>query len=350
MSAGLAVPAAPGRRRAALVLPLLVLLLAGTGVAALGSGAVPIPPARVVAALLGIGEGGDALVLWHVRLPRLLLGALVGAALAVAGALMQGLFRNPLADPGLLGVSSGASLAAGLTIVLGDTLLAPVIGRLPFAALPVGAFLGGLAVTLLLYAVATQGGRTSTATLLLAGVAVGAFTGALMGLLAYASDDRQLRDLSFWSLGSLSGATWAKLAAAAPLILPALAATPFLARGLNALALGEAEAFHLGFSVERLKGAIILLVAVAVGACVAVSGLIGFVGIVAAHALRLAIGPDHRRLLPAAALFGAVLLVGADTLARSLVAPAELPVGIVTAFVGAPFFLWLLLRREAGLA
>jgi iron complex transport system permease protein len=323
----------------------------------LGTGAVRIPPERVAAVLAGWLTGDaqvlssrEALVILNIRLPRLLLGAMVGAGLAVAGALMQGLFRNPLADPGLVGVSAGAGLAAAATIVLGDKLLAGVIGKLPFAALPAGAFLGGLLTTTLLYLIATREGRTSVATMLLAGVALGALAGAMTGFLAYLSDDRQLRDLTFWSLGSLGGATWTKVWAIAPVILPLLAAMSFLARGLDALALGEAEAFHLGVPVQRLKVAIVVLTALAVGASVAAAGLIGFIGIVVPHMLRLLIGPGHRWLLPLSAVGGAVLLVAADTIARIVVAPAELPIGIVTAAIGAPFFLWLLLRGDRSLA
>ncbi len=331
------------------VLTLLVILASGL---ALGSGATGVPPSRVLTILAGQSSApaGDALIVLQVRLPRLLLGLLVGAALACSGALMQGLFRNPLADPGLVGVSAGAALAAAITIVAGDALLAPWIGPLPFSALPIGAFIGGLITTWGLYLVATRQGRTSIAVMLLAGVAFGAMSGAIIGFLAYLSDDRQLRDLSFWSLGSLSGATWTKVAAATPLILPVLLLTPFLARGLNALALGEAEAFHLGVPVQRVKAVAIMLVAVAVGASVACAGMIGFVGIVVPHVLRLTAGPDHRMLLPGSALLGAALLVSADTVARTVAAPAELPIGILTAAFGAPFFLWLLLRRQGGIA
>jgi len=342
----------PGRRP--LLFAGLAALLLLVGIAALGLGATGIPAARVVSILAEAAagqpaQGGDALIVLQVRLPRLLLGFLVGAALASSGALMQGLFRNPLADPGLVGVSAGAALAAAATIVLGDALLAPLIGALPFGLLPFGAFAGGLLTTLALYRIATRGGRTSMATMLLAGVAFGALSGAVMGLFSYVSDDRQLRDLTFWSLGSLSGATWTKIAAAAPFILPGLLLTPFLARGLNALTLGEAEAYHLGVPVQRVKALAILLVAVAVGASVACAGMIGFVGIVVPHVLRLLAGPDHRMLLPASAMLGAALLVAADTVARTIAAPAELPIGILTAAIGAPFFLWLLLRRQGGL-
>ena len=339
-------------RRMVLLLALAGLLVL-VSIVGLGLGATGVPPSRVLAvladALTGRAvSGGDALIVLQVRLPRLLLGLLIGAALASTGALMQGLFRNPLADPGLVGVSAGAALAAAATIVLGDRLLAPLIGPLPFGALPVGAFAGGLLTTLALYVVATRSGRTSIATMLLAGVAFGALAGAVMGLFSYLSDDRQLRDLSFWSLGSLSGATWTKVMAVTTFILPTLLAMPFLARGLHALSLGEAEAFHLGVPVQRVKAVAILLVAVAVGASVAAAGMIGFVGIVVPHVLRLIAGADHKMLLPASALLGAALLVAADTVARTVAAPAELPIGILTAAIGAPFFLWLLLRRQGG--
>jgi iron complex transport system permease protein len=344
------------RRKLVLAGALLVLTFVLLAVAALGSGAVKIPPARVVATIRGwlFGDAEamasrEALVIFSIRLPRLILGGLIGAALAISGTLMQGLFRNPLADPGLVGVSSGAALAAAATIVLGDRLFGTVSAQLPFILLPFGAFFGGLASTLILYAIATRHGRTSVAVMLLAGVALGAFAGAMTGMLAFISDDRQLRDLTFWSLGSLSGASWTKVMVIAPLILPIILAVPMLARGLNALLLGEAEAFHLGIPVQRLKTAAILMVAVAVGASVAAAGVIGFVGIVVPHLLRLMLGPDHRMLLPFAALMGATLLTAADLLARTLVAPAELPIGILTATIGAPFFLWLLLRRDRSL-
>ncbi|MGO4707332.1 FecCD family ABC transporter permease [Microvirga sp. 2MCAF38] len=339
------------REQHSLVLGMLAMLLVGVSLVALNFGASGIATKRIFAILVSVfgadvgTTGGDALIVLQVRLPRLLLGLLIGAALASSGALMQGLFRNPLADPGLVGVSAGASLAAAATITLGDRL----VGTLPFSMLPLGAFAGGLFTTLGLYLVATRTGRTSVATMLLAGVAFGALGGALMGLLSYLSDDRQLRDLTFWSLGSLSGATWTKVIGVVPFVAPALLAMPFLARGLNALALGEAEAFHLGASVQRVKALAIFLVAVSVGASVASAGVIGFVGIVVPHILRLLAGPDHRLLLPASALLGAALLTGADIVARTIVAPAELPIGILTAAIGAPFFLWLLLRRQRNM-
>lgn len=347
--------AAARRRQAWLALIALTLLCLVLAIVAIGQGAVAIAPGRVAEILLAkitggsaVLEGRDAMVVLNIRLPRVLLGLLVGAALAVSGALMQGLFRNPLADPGLVGVSAGAALAAAATIVLGDRYLAGTLMKLPFAALPAGAFCGGLVSTLVLYLIATRQGRTSIATMLLAGVALGALAGALTGLLAYLSDDRQLRDLTFWSLGSLGGANWTKLAVVAPIMLPLLLCVPLLARGLNALMLGEAEAYHLGLPVQTIKALAILMVALTVGASVATAGVIGFVGIVVPHLIRLAIGPDHRLLLPLSTLGGAMLLAGADIAARLIVAPAELPLGIVTAAIGAPFFLWLLLRKAGA--
>nr|WP_052231964.1 iron chelate uptake ABC transporter family permease subunit [Methylobacterium sp. ZNC0032] len=344
-----------GRRRAGLLAVIgLALACLFLTIVAIGQGAISIPPGRVAEILMArltgdtsLLEGRDVLVVLNIRLPRVLLGLLVGAGLAVSGALMQGLFRNPLADPGLVGVSSGAGLAAAATIVLGDRFLAGTMMKLPFAALPFGAFCGGLITTLALYLISTRGGRTSVATMLLAGVALGAMAGALTGLLSFISDDRQLRDLTFWSLGSLGGASWTKLSVVAPIILPLLLLMPLLARGLNGLMLGEAEAYHLGIPVQRIKALAILLVALAVGASVASAGMVGFVGIVVPHLIRLSVGPDHRLLLPLSALGGAMLLVGADIVARLVVVPAELPIGIVTATIGAPFFLWLLLRRTS---
>lgn len=288
----------------------------------------------------------QTIILWEVRLPRVLLGVLVGAALAVSGTVMQGLFRNPLADPGIVGVSAGAGLGAVTAIVLGGLLPIALRESLGPFLVSAAAFLGGWASVLLLYGVATRGGRTSVATMLLAGIALGALAGAVSGLLVYAADDQQLRDLTFWGLGSLAGATWAKVATATPILLVAMAGALCLGRGLNGLAFGEATALHLGIPVQRTKTLAILAVAAATGGAVAVSGGIGFVGIVVPHLLRLATGPDHGPLLINAALLGASLLLGADMISRVIIAPAELPIGIVTAVLGAPVFLWILLRQR----
>lgn len=320
-------------------------LLGAVAVISLSSGATAVS----LGALIRAATGGELLpvervVLYDIRLPRLVLGALVGASLAVSGAVMQGLFRNPLADPALVGVSAGAGLGAITAIVLGVS--APWLAFTGIYLVPITAFIGGWGSTMILYQVSTRRGRTSVATMLLAGIALGALAGGASGVLVYIADDAQLRDLTFWGLGSLAGATWAKVAAVAPIIIVALLATPFLAHGLNGLALGEAAAHHMGISVQAVKNAAILNVAAATGAAVAVSGAIGFVGIVVPHLLRLATGPDHRMLLPNAALLGASLLVLADVISRIAIAPAELPIGIITAILGAPVFLWILLRRR----
>ena len=342
-------PATRDRRRLArrATLALLVLLLL-TAAASLTVGAAEVSLSDALADLLA-GRDLDLrarVVLWDIRLPRLLTGILVGAALAVSGAVLQGLFRNPLADPGLVGVSAGAGLGAITAIVLGGLLPPALAATAGPWLVPVAAFGGGWGAVLLLYAMATRGGHTSVATLLLGGIALGALAGAVSGVLVYMADDDQLRDLTFWGMGSLAGASWTKLLATAPLMALALLAAPSLARGLNALALGEAAAAHLGLPVERLKRHAILTVACAVGAAVAVSGGIGFVGLVVPHLLRLATGPDHRGLLVNAALLGATLLLLADGISRILIAPAELPIGIVTAVMGAPVFLAILLRRR----
>lgn len=323
-----------------------------TMVFAVGIGSVWIPVRDVAAILLdalGIHIGGSytqqqELVLLYIRLPRVILGALIGGALGVSGALMQGLFRNPLAEPGLVGVSAGSALFAVAFIVLGSALALPPI--IQMHALSIAAFCGGLLTTFLVYGLATRAGRTAVATLLLAGVALGALAGACTGLLIFTADDAQLRTITFWTMGSLGGATWTSLAGTTPLLLTAILGAPFLARSLNAMLLGEAEAYHLGIRTERAKRISIILVALAVGAAVAAAGVIGFVGLVVPHLVRLLLGPDHRQVLPASALMGAVLLILADLVSRTIVAPAELPIGIVTALAGAPFFLWLLLRER----
>ena len=288
----------------------------------------------------------EQVVLWDIRLPRMILGICVGAALAVSGAVMQGLFRNPLADPGIVGVTAGAGLGAVSAIVLGGILPLGVMSAIGFWLVPLAAFLGCWTSTIVLYRVSTRRGRTSVATMLLAGIALGALAAALSGILVYMADDAQLRDLTFWGLGSLAGATWSKTAIAGPIILIAIAIATTVAHGLNGLAFGEATAAHMGIPVQRVKNLAILIVAAATGAAVAVSGGIGFIGIIVPHLLRLSTGPDHEPLLLNAALLGASLLLIADIISRVIIAPAELPIGIVTAILGAPVFLWILLRRR----
>lgn len=342
-------PLAPGRPEARMLLLLVPLLLLSLLVS-IGVGAVGISVLQVLSiAFTKIGlptlaefSPQQQAVLEAIRLPRVLLGSLVGAGLAVSGAAMQGLFRNPLADPGLLGVSSGAALAAALTVVLG-------LEAWGFYALPVAAFIGSILTTSLIYLMAGRSGRLDVSTMLLAGIAVNALCGAGTGLCTYLATNEQLRTITFWQLGSFGGATWDSFWMALPFIAVTLGALPFLANALNALLLGEANARHLGISVDVVKWLIVTLVALSVGAGVAVAGMIGFVGLVVPHVIRLWLGPNHRVLIPASALLGAALMVAADSASRVIVAPSELPIGIVTAFLGAPFFLFLLLGKQGGL-
>jgi iron complex transport system permease protein len=339
--------------RAARVSPALryglaVAILAAIGIASLTIGAVPLTLREIGLALTGQGEDArSAAIIWQLRLPRTLMAGLVGAGLALAGALTQGLFRNPIADPSLIGVSAGAALVTAILIVFGGVLLPP--GWLAYA-LPLGAFAGSLVAIALVSRIAMVESRTSVPLLLLAGIALNALAMSGTGFLVYLSDDRQMRDITFWTLGSVGGASWIKLAALAPCILIPLACAPWFARALDALNLGEREAAHLGFPVERVKRLACLAFALAVGGAVSVSGLIGFVGLVVPHMVRLTCGAGHRMLLPLSALGGAALLIGADIVARTVVAPAELPIGLITSFVGGPFFVALLLRyrREFG--
>jgi iron complex transport system permease protein len=339
-----------GRRRRRLAWT-FALLIGATVVAALlsiaiGAHAIPLP--KIPAILIGaVPTDRDTLVVLSIRLPRAVATLLVGASLAVSGVLMQGLFRNPLADPGLLGVSSGAALAAAAVIVLGDRLAG---GALPFEALPIAAFGGAVLATLLLALAGRRAGRTDTGAVLLAGIAFAALANAALGLLVYVADDRQLRDLTFWTLGSFGGVGWGRLMISAPLLLAPVLLAPLLGPAFDALAFGEAEAHHMGIRVERVKRIAIAATALGVGAAVATVGIVGFVGMVVPHGVRLTIGPSHRALLPASALAGALLTLAADLTARTIVAPAELPIGILTALVGAPVFLHLVARRRGGLA
>jgi iron complex transport system permease protein len=341
------------RPAASLTLAGLLIALFGVALIALTVGAAGIPLARLPAALgiwadasAGPNLVRDQLVLWSIRIPRIAAAAMVGALLAASGAIMQGLFRNPLADPALVGVSSGGALAAAASIVFVDSQIGESLRFMQNQLLPFTAFVGSLATTVILYRISSRSGRTSIAIFLLAGIAIAAIANAGIGLLVFIADDRQLRDITFWLLGSLSGATWTKLAALGPVLGIALVACLSIARGLDVLVLGEAEAFHSGVDVERLKRISIVLVSAMTGVAVSVCGVVGFVGIVVPHLLRLVIGPAHRLLLPASMLLGAGLMVGADTLARTIVAPADMPIGILTAAIGAPFFLGMLLRQR----
>ena len=338
------------RRPATTVLAAGVALLAIAFIAGSARGAYAISPFQlwnVVLDALGLsGRTGpptaEHLVFMSIRLPRLLLGVAAGAALGLSGALMQGLFRNPLADPGLIGVSSGAALAAGITIVLGSVWFPDLPRTLGSWTLVLTAFLGSLLVTLLVYALSQQGGATRVGLMLLAGIAINALAGAGLGYLTFLASDEQLRSIQFWLLGSLGGARWSAVGLVSAIVTVAVFAGLKLAAPLNAIALGEAQAALLGVRVERVKAFAVVVTALAVGAVTATTGMIGFVGLMAPHCVRLVAGPDHRVVLPGSALLGAALVLAADAVARTAVQPAELPLGVLTSFVGVPFFLLLL--------
>ncbi|MBN7770782.1 iron ABC transporter permease [Marinobacter daepoensis] len=331
--------------------PSLVVVVSAAAVVALvsvSSGAYPLSVADILRVLAGrdASDPVASMVLLDVRLPRFLLGFLVGAVLSVSGALLQGLFRNPLADPGLIGVSAGASLAAIAVIVLGGTWLGGWLALFGEWALPVAAFLGGSATVLLAWRIAHRAGQSAVATLLLAGIAINAVAGAATGLLTFYATDDELRSLTFWTMGSLGHAGWDELLIGAPFMVLAILVAPWLARPLDAFLLGESVVGHLGYRPDRVKKSAILVVGLGVGAAVAVSGLIGFVGLVVPHLVRQLLGASHRVVLPFSALVGGTLLVAADSLARVVVAPAELPIGLMMALIGGPFFLGLLMRRK----
>ena len=331
--------AGAGLQLPALLLLLIVLLI--TAAAAALMGAFPIPALSLLQANLTPQEQA---VLHSIRLPRVLLAVIVGAALAVSGAALQGLFRNPLADPGLIGISSGAALAVALMIVS----IGPLPGILGLYGLSIAAFMGGLLTSIVIFRFAGLTGASSVTYILLAGIAINALASAGTGFLAYLSDDQELRSLTFWTMGSLGGALWPGVLICASLVIPATFVLYRNAQRLNILLLGESEARHLGVDSERLKRNIIICTAISVGAAVAVSGIIGFVGLVIPHLIRLTLGPDHRLLIPASALLGAIILIIADTVSRTLLAPAEIPVGIFTSLIGGPFFLWLLIKQYSG--
>ncbi|NLU84964.1 iron ABC transporter permease [Rhodococcus sp. HNM0569] len=336
-------------RRTTIVLAVLVVGLVAASIAAACIGQVHTTPAEVVGSILhriGLDIGpmpahpsGDV-TLWEVRFPRVVLAIVVGASLGCSGALLQGVFANPLAEPGVIGVSSGAAVGASAVIVAGGT----------FAAgwsVAVGAFVAGLVTTALVYLLARHEGRTEVVTLVLTGVAVNAFAGGLIALFTFIASPAARDQIVFWQLGSLSGATWNAVAIVGPMAVVGVGATMVIARRLDLLSLGESAARHLGLDVERLRQVAVVIVALLVSASVAFTGIILFVGLVVPHVMRICVGPGHRVLIPASALCGAFVLLVADLGARTLVPNADLPLGMLTALVGGPFFFWLLRRTRA---
>lgn len=281
-----------------------------------------------------------------VRWPRTLLGILVGAGLGISGAAIQSIFRNPLAEPGLIGISAGASLVAASIIAFEAvlfTLIGPLFGHYLLA---VGAFTGAGVATWLVYRISLYEGKPHIGTMLLAGVAINALAGSLTGLVSFLSDEQQLRSITFWMLGSLGGATWDGVWTLLPFVITALVALPMMAKSLNAFALGEQEAQQLGQRPNRIKIRVVVLATMAVGASVSVSGIIGFVGLLVPHAVRMLGGSDNRYVMPASALLGAVILTVADLIARTIAMPSEIPIGVVTALLGTPLFLYILIRDK----
>ena len=319
-----------------LALAVAVLLLSSISI-----GTISIGIADIVSALFSAdGKEQYSLVINHIRLPRALLAALIGAVLGVCGAASQGLFRNPLADPSLIGVTSGASMGASAVIVLAGTAISPVLG---LSLVSMGAFIGGIAAVWLVYRLSNHG--VSVASMLLAGIAITYLASSTTSLFEYYADNEMLRRISLWRMGGLDGANYLQVSCAAVALLVLIIVLPRYSSALNALLLGESEARYLGVNVLALKRSIVIVIAAGMGVAVAIGGAIGFVGLVVPHVMRMIVGPDHKHLLPLTALAGACLLLLADLLARSLVAPSELPVGVITAFIGAPLFIALLRHR-----
>lgn len=330
----------------------LTVLLLIAAVASLCLGAVKIPVETLWnMTLYKLGLSGQQIftdqqeaVFISLRLPRLLLGILIGATLSICGTAIQGLFRNPLAEPGLIGISAGATLFAVLVIVLEAKYLSWLTDWLGYYSLGIAAFIGATLTTFLVYRFSVQRGKTNVTTLLLIGIAINALVGAITGLLTYVASDEQLRSITFWSLGSLGGATWKSVTALLPFVLVSTIGLIWCRKPLNALALGESQAEHLGVPLQQVKKYIIIFAAIGVGASVAASGMIGFIALVVPHILRISVSSNHYFVLPASALLGASVLVFADLIARTMVAPSELPIGILTALIGVPVFIYIIVR------
>ncbi|WP_017793184.1 FecCD family ABC transporter permease [Leucobacter salsicius] len=334
--------------RTTILFTVLTVAVAASVLVSAGTGQLEIPPQEVLGSLLhriGIDwlplpshPAGDA-TLWTIRFPRIAMAVLVGAGLAVSGLIMQAIFGNPLAEPGVIGISSGAAVGAGLSIVFGLTLFGPWTTA-------VLAFVSGLIATFIVYAMSRADGKTEVVTLVLTGIAVNAIGGAAIALLTFLGDTQSREQIVFWQLGSLQGSSWSQVLVTAPIIVVGLVSAYAAAHKLDLLALGERNARHLGVNVEALRIVMIVVVALLVGASVAFAGIISFVGLVIPHLMRMVLGPAHLPLVTGSALGGALLLTLADLGARTIVPMAEMPIGMLTALVGGPFFFWLLRRTR----
>lgn len=337
----------------AFAIPTLLMLMVMVFIVSLGIGAVKISVMEIIRLFLNnMGlinaevEEVKEIVLYDIRLPRLIQTILIGAALGISGAALQGIFRNPLVEPGLIGVSGGAAVGAVVVIIFGSYIATPIQNILGTYMLPVFAFAGSLIATMIVYYIAKSVSKTNVTLLILAGVAVMALCQALIGLAIFYADDNQIRTYNFWILGDLSSGTWEKIITTAPLIILSVVFILRHDRSLNAISIGEAEAYHMGVDVEKVKYVIIVLSALAVGTAVSLAGIIAFIGLVIPHVIRLAFGPDHKIVLAGSAIGGGILLMVADIIARMVVTPAELPIGIVTAMIGTPFFIYLLIASK----
>ncbi len=329
-------------RWSAIVVSLIGALLV-TIVVSLSIGVVSIPFDQVISILMGGGSERDSFIIWNLRLPRVLLGAIVGASLAVAGAAMQGLFRNPMASPSVIGISAGAAFGASLALVLGVSWASGAF------AIPAMAFLFGFLTLFLVYAVSRdRRGYVPVETLLLAGIAIGALFNALVSALQYFAGD-QLSGVVFWLMGGLNNATWDQVVISLPMVIAGCAIILVLARELNAIMVGEEQAGNLGINVNRVRMLLLLAASLVTAIAVSVAGTIGFVGLIIPHVLRILVGPDHRVLLPSSIIGGAIFMIATDTMARTIISPAELPVGIITSLLGAPFFIYLLMARKKSM-
>jgi iron complex transport system permease protein len=326
-----------------IILAVLVVALLLSVVICLSVGVVSIPFYQVVQVLLGGGSERDQWIIMNLRLPRVFLAGVVGASLAVAGATMQGVFRNPMASPSIIGISAGAAFWASLAIVLGVSWASGAF------AIPAMAFLFSFVTLFLVYAVSrNRSGYVPVETLLLAGIAIGSLFSALVSALQYFAGDK-LSGVVFWLMGGLNNATWEQVAISMPLVILGCAVIMVLARDLNAMMVGEEQAGNLGINVNRTRLVLLIAASLVTAIAVSVSGIIGFVGLIIPHVVRILVGPDHRIMLPASIVGGALFMMWMDTLARTIISPAELPVGIITALVGAPFFIYLLMSRKKSM-
>lgn len=332
----------------------MIVLLIGAMLWAIGAGALSIRPGEIFSILCHKAGWDTGIpfteqqenVLWIIRLPRVMMSLLIGGTLSICGAAMQGLYRNPMADPSLIGISASGATAAVIMIVLGGKLFSGFQSVLGQYSLNLATFAGALLATVFIYRLSRVQGKTNVGIMLLAGVALNAISGAITGFVTFLANDQQLRSVTFWMMGSMGGSTWINVAGILPFCAASIIGLPLMAKALNAFSLGESDAAYLGIRTERLKTTVMLLCAMGVGASVAVAGIIGFVGLVVPHIVRMAIGPEHRRLLTASALFGATLLTLADMMSRTIAPPVEIPIGIISALCGGPFFLYLLMKEK----